>query len=158
MTQEEIQQVVAALEKKYVLIPKKRSIEAYENNAEVQDMIITEVINVACAHYGIEFSDLNTRRTVSGKWDAPGIRGLIAMVIRSGLNTRISTGKIGARLHGRDHATIIHNIQRVSDLMDIDYSKHRDKLYRRAVNPWVEDYNAILAKAKSRIDEILLVE
>ena len=76
-----------------------------------------EIKEVVCGHYGITMDDLCSR---SRKRPVAYIRQLA--IFLADKFTDLSTVQIGRQIGGRNHATVIHSVNQIKNLIDVDES------------------------------------
>ena len=80
-------------------------------------MTFDGIKNVICEHYGISEDELCSR---SRKRPVAYIRQLA--IYLASKYTDLSTVQIGKQIGGRNHATVIHSVNQIKNLLDVDES------------------------------------
>lgn len=84
-------------------------------NVKLSPLTFDEIKDVVCAHFGVSLDDLCSR---SRKRPVAYIRQLA--IYLADKYTKLSTVQIGRQIGGRNHATVIHSVNQIKNLLDVD--------------------------------------
>lgn len=87
------------------------------SNKKTGPLTFDEIKDVVCGHYGITLDDLCSR---SRKRPVAYIRQLA--IFLADKYTDLSSVQIGRQIGGRNHATVIHSVNQIKNLIDVDES------------------------------------
>lgn len=138
MNEELINDVVKALEKKYHLIPKRSH---YDSKYLEPYMILDIVAGEVSKFYAVDVNKLRSKDRSGG---LPQCRQIYFYIARLVSNRVISLNYMAIYIN-RDHATAIHGIKRIKDLMQFEEG------FRKEVETILSNVQEVIASKKAEL-------